>query len=322
MKVRLLVVLLLVVMLAGFAAAASHLPPGILKVQEYNTAFAAEFLQNISIAIAFLAGMVSLFSPCILPLFPAYFAVTFKEKRRITLATFSFFLGFTAIFVLMGLLATLTGEALVSVFSGINWLVPVAGIFLIIFGVVVFLGGGFSGFVKGRKTRSDTLGVFISGLVFAVGWTACIGPIISGVLLMAAAFRNYVTAAYLMFGYSLGIFVPLFLLSFFYDRFHVERIKWLYKEQTIKLGARFFRTTIPNIIAGVIFIVLGIVFIIFKGTWTINAFDMFSLRGYFYTLQDMFLQNSVLFSRLGMIALLVFAAMLAYYLVKEIRSGS
>lgn len=300
-------------------AYAIDLPPGLLKIQEYNANLAQEFLQNISFVIAFLAGMTSIFSPCILPLLPAYFAITFKEKKKITLATFIFFLGFALVFVLMGLLATLTGKSLISVFGSIGWLIPAVGIALVIFGIMIFLGKGFPGINVKRKSRNDAIGIFLAGAFFAVGWTACTGPIISGVLLMTATFGNYVTSSYLMFAYSLGIFVPLFILSFFYDKLRIDKVKWLNKETAIKIAGKKFHTSIPNIIAGILFIFLGIIFIFFKGTSIFNGLQMFGLKQYFYSWQNSIIGNVNMFNIIGIVIFSAFILVLGYFLVKEIR---
>src|SRR3989338_7839612 len=137
-----LLVLAVGIILLSSLVYAVELPTGLLKIQEYNTGLAQKFMQNVSFIIAFLAGITTILSPCILPLLPAYFAITFKEKKRITLATFIFFLGFALVFVLMGILATLTGKGLTSVFKNINWLIPSVGIVLVIFGTMIFLGKG------------------------------------------------------------------------------------------------------------------------------------------------------------------------------------
>ncbi len=316
---KLLMAVIVAVFLSSFAYAA-ELPPGLLKVQEHNAALAQKFLQNLSFVIAFLAGITSIFSPCILPLLPAYFAITFKEKKRITLATFIFFLGFALVFVLMGLLAALTGRSLALAFKEINWLIPAVGVMLVIFGIMIFLGKGFSGFIVKRRVRADAIGIFLSGIFFAIGWTACIGPIISGILLMTSAFGNYATASYLMFAYSLGIFVPLFLLSFFYDKVHLDKLKWMNKEAIIKIGNKKFYTSIPNIIAGVIFVFICLIFIIFKGTGVFNSFQMFGLRQFFYSWQNLFIENYRVFNIVGIIIFLVFIGLLAYFIVKEIRN--
>src|SRR3989338_4085048 len=317
---KLFVLIIGVIILSSLAYSLSNLPPGLLKVQEYNAGLAQKFVQNVSFVIAFLAGITSIFSPCILPLLPAYFAITFKERKRITLATLVFFLGFALTFILMGLLAVLTGMSMNAAFSGISWLIPAAGVILVIFGIMIFLGKGFPGFAVKRKLRTDAIGIFISGIFFAIGWTACIGPIIAGILLMTSAFGNYATASYLMFAYSLGIFVPLFLLSFFYDKVHLDKLKWLNKETVIKIKNKEFFTSIPNIIAGVLFMIIGAIFIFFKGTGVINGLQMFGLRQFFYSWQNLFIENYRIFNLIGTVVFLAFIGLLVYFIAKEMRS--
>ena len=319
-KTNKLLILIIGIIILSSLAYAAELPPGLLKIQEYNDAIAQKFLQNVSFIIAFLAGITTILSPCILPLLPAYFAITFKEKKKITLTTFIFFLGFALVFILMGLLAAFTGKALTSAFKNINWLVPAVGVALVIFGTMIFLGKGFPGFTSKRKMRNDAIGVFLSGTFFAIGWTACTGPILSGVLLMTSTFKNYATASYLMFAYSLGIFVPLFILSFFYDKIHLDKVKWLNKETAIKIANKKFDTSIPNIIAGALFVFIGLIFIIFKGTAVFNSLQMFGLRQFFYSWQNLFIENFRTFNAIGIVIFLVFVILLAYFIVKEVRA--
>src|SRR3989338_9439215 len=318
---KLFVLIIGVIILSSLAYSLSNLPPGLLKVQEYNAALAQEFLQNLSFVIAFLAGITTILSPCILPLLPVYFAITFKEKKKITLTTFIFFLGFALVFILMGLLAAFTGKALTSVFKNINLLVPAVGAALVIFGAITFLGKGFPGFTSKRKMRNDAIGVFLSGAFFAIGWTACTGPILSGVLIMSSVAHNYFTAFYLMLAYSLGIFVPLFILSFFYDKIGIDKLKWLNKEKIIKIKSREFHTSIPNIIAGTLFIILGLIFIIFKGTGLVfNSFQLFGLRQFFYSWQNLFIENFKFFNIVGLVVFVIFISLLGYFIVKEIKN--
>tara|TARA_Y100000310_G_C20600908_1_gene772965 strand:+ start:369 stop:1343 length:975 start_codon:yes stop_codon:yes gene_type:complete len=320
-KKPLLFIILISLLVLPLVFADSHLPEGILKAKEYNKNLAQDILIKVSLFIAFLAGMTSILSPCILPILPAYFAVTFKERRKITLATTFFFIGFTVIFILMGLLATLTGKTLITVFEGINWIIPIAGIFLIMLGVMTILGKGFAGFSVGKriKSKNDWKGLVAFGSVFALGWTACIGPILSGVLLMAATFQNYGTASLLMLFYALGIFFPFFVLSFFYDKLHLEKLPFFNKKINFNIGKNEFYATYPGIIAGLLFVLLGFVFIIFKGTWIINGLQMFGLRQNFYSWQNSFLDKAVMFNRLGTVILIMFVGLLIYFLRKEIK---
>lgn len=320
MKQKKLFVIFLLTFLAllPLVLATSNLPKALLVAEEYNKQQAELFLKNISFIIAFVAGMITILSPCILPLLPAYFAVTFKEKRRVTLYTFIFFLGFALIFISMGIAASYFGKSITDLFGNMPWLIWIAGGIFILLGIMTFLGKGFSGILLKNKSENDSIGVFLSGLVFAVGWSACIGPILAGVVLMASTFGNYFTAAYLMFFYSLGIFVPLFILSFFYDKIPLKSISRMNKP------VRVFNvsTTILNVIAAAMFILLGLTFIFFKGTSIINGFQMFGLKQYFYDWQRMMIASPEILSSLkifGWAFLGIFTLFLMYFLVKEIK---
>jgi len=299
-------------------ALAAEIPTSLIKLQEENQRAASEFLQNASIFVAFIAGITSILSPCILPLFPAYFAITFKQKKKITLATLVFFLGFSIMFMIMGLIATATGDALSTLFKERTWIIPFAGAMFIVLGFVTMLGGGFSGLVIRRKLNNDFIGLFLSGVFFAIGWSACTGPLLAGVLIMTATFQNYATALWLMFWYSLGIFVPLFLLSFFYDRSRLSKINWLNREVVVNIGKTFY-TSVSKIVAGVMFLIIGLFFMFFEGTSVINSFDMFGLRQYFYDLQNAALRNATTASYIGASVLVLFIFLLALVLIREAR---
>src|SRR3989344_9170762 len=109
---------------------ADNLPIGLLRIQEQNLKDANSFLQNVSFIIAFLAGILSILSPCILPLLPAFFSYTFKEKRNITKMTFIFFLGFSLIFVIFGVIASFLGTSLSLLQVDYKLIIFIAGIFL------------------------------------------------------------------------------------------------------------------------------------------------------------------------------------------------
>ncbi|MBI5389658.1 sulfite exporter TauE/SafE family protein [Candidatus Woesearchaeota archaeon] len=299
--------------------AATNLSVGLQKIQEYNNQLARTMLENVSLFIAFLAGITSLVSPCILPLLPAYFAVTFKERRRITFATSVFFLGFSIVFVAMGMFAAFAGKTLSMIFAG-SWIIPLAGVILVFFGGMVLLGKGFGGFVRQGKFGSGWWGVFVSGVLFAIGWTACTGPLLAGVLLMVGTFQNYMTGALLMFFYALGVFFPLFILSFFYDKFHLERMPWLQKKVYVRVGRKTLETTYPNLISGILFVLLGMVFILFGGTGVFNEYQLFDIKQYFYSWQNLFIAHPATFNIIGVIILALFILALAYVLFKQSKN--
>ena len=127
----------------------SYFPVLLLKkIQQYNQQQAVFYLQNLTFFVAFLGGMISVLLPCTLAILPAFFAYTFKEKKEITKMTLVFFAGFSLIFVILGIAASVLGQSLATLqVADTKALVFIGGIFLIIFGIMTGLGLGFN-FIK------------------------------------------------------------------------------------------------------------------------------------------------------------------------------
>ena len=103
-----------IVLLLLFSApifADSHLPIGLQKIEEHQRQQAQYYLQNISFLVAFIGGILSFLLPCTLAILPAFFAYTFREKKNITKMTSIFFLGFSLVFILFGILAAALGKS-------------------------------------------------------------------------------------------------------------------------------------------------------------------------------------------------------------------
>ena len=310
---KILLIFLLLLLVIPFAFSQLELPENIKKIQEYNKEYAQDFLGKISIPIVFIAGILSLLSPCILPILPAFFAYTFKEKKEISKMTSIFFLGFSLVFVAMGILGVIIGKAsLVLLQDNIGFLILIVGILLIAFGIMSILGKGFHGIVKQRRFRDDKLGVFVFGVFFALGWSACLGPVITGIILMISVIGNFFTGAYLMFFYSLGIFIPFFILSFFYDKYNLSKSRFIIGKEIIILDKKINST---NLLSGVLLIIIGIVFVIYRNTRIINGFDPFRIKNYFFEFQRLLLENTFLFNVIGIIAFVIFA----YFLLKFLK---
>ncbi|MBI4438326.1 cytochrome c biogenesis protein CcdA [Candidatus Woesearchaeota archaeon] len=236
-----------------------------------------EAVRNISFAIAFLAGVASLFSPCTIAVLPAFVSFAFKEKRDVAKITGVFFLGFSLSFVTLGILIAYLGKISYVFFQNTSTaLIQGIGFLLIAFGVMTFFGKGFRFLNFGIKPRHDFAGVFLFGAVFAVGWSACSGPIISGILTVAAAFNNYAYSALLLFFYSLGIMIPLFILALAYDRYNLAESR-LIKGYELKLTVfgRKLSVHSSSAFAGLLLIALGLLFLINKGTTNLTAADLF-----------------------------------------------
>jgi cytochrome c-type biogenesis protein len=310
-----------IIMAAGIGSAQLDLPPGVKAVKEYNQQYAMEFMQTISIPLVFLAGILSLLSPCILPLIPAFFSITFKEKKKITKMTLIFFLGFSIIFVLLGIAASVLGQSIVSLQGNMPLFIGIAGLGLIFFGILNFLGKGFSSvFKRHAKPGNDHSGVFLTGVFFAIGWTACLGPIIAGIMLIAAVVGNVLYATLLLFVYSLGIMAPLLVLSLFYDKINLGNNKWLRgKEIRFRVLGKPVITHTTEMLSGALLIGLGLIFVIFQGTGIINSTSPIGSSLLFNEFQRLLIESPIVSGIIGIaaLALLVVGIIVIYGFKKK-----
>lgn len=183
---------------------------------------------EISFIAALSAGLLSFFSPCILPLIPTYlsyllgdYAAAKKRNKNLSLIirSSSFIAGFTVIFILLGLSATFLGKFLI---RNQSLLTTVGGIIIIIFGL--HLTGIFEikYFYREKKFSlpaylKGNLRAFVMGIVLALGWTPCIGPILSSILIAAGSRGSIAEGGLLLFFYAVGLAVPFFLTALFMD---------------------------------------------------------------------------------------------------------
>ena len=187
---------------------------------------------DISLIGAFLAGIASLLSPCVLPLLPTYFAFLGGNSRsqmgkktssqRLLLRNSFFFLcGFTMVFVIMGASASFIGQLF---FSYQEILRKIGAVFMAIMGIQ--LTGFFTIPLLQQERRpllqytfSGPLGAFIFGAAVTIGWTPCIGPILASILLYASTEDMVNQGAALLFVYAMGFCLPFMLLAFLYNKF-------------------------------------------------------------------------------------------------------
>jgi len=276
------------------------------KIDAYNAQVAEKYLLTATIFIAFLAGILTLLSPCILPLIPVFFSYSFGTKKEITKMTLFFFAGSSLMFITIAMLAVFVGTASIIMFQlqSLTLYTRIIGILLIVVGILGVLGIGFKGINLNLNTKKTAGGVFAYGALFAVGWTACIGPILSGVILMASVFQNYWLAALLIFFYSFGVFLPLIIISVFWDKRHLEKAKWLKGRMfTYRLNGRKRTVHSSSLISGAFFIIIGAVFAWSAGTGFINGTDFFGTKMLFYEWQPLLLENAKLFNIIGAVVL-------------------
>lgn len=188
-------------------------------------------LGDITIWGAFVAGLVSFVSPCVLPIVPPYLAfltgltmdeLTSEDRdgaaaRRVALSALAFVLGFSTVFVLLGASASVLGGLLTRYLDTLS---IVAGIVILLFGLH-FLGVFRVGLlyrearVQVRRKPPGLVGSYVVGLAFAFGWTPCVGPVLAAILFVAGAEQTAARGALLLFAYSLGIGLPFLLAAVF-----------------------------------------------------------------------------------------------------------
>lgn len=222
-------------------------------------------MQNVGILTAFVFGLLSFISPCVLPIVPGYISfisgVSLDEMkgvdqnkstiRSIILNSIFFIGGFTLIFILLGATATTLGKTFNEYYSLISKL---AGVVIIVFGL--HMAGVFrlsflnyeKRFHVGQK-KLGMFGSFVVGNAFAFGWTPCIGPVLAAILVLASQQDTVYKGIALLTSYSLGLGIPFFLtglsINIFFTMF--DKVK------------KYFHAI--EIAGGVMLIVLGILII-------------------------------------------------------------
>ncbi len=224
-----------------------------------------QFSLSVTYAGAFIAGILSFLSPCVLPLIPGYISFisgasikeltgpeTVKEARKKAVLNSVFFvIGFSAVFISLGASATTIGRLITEYKRPLS---IIAGIVIIVLGLhmtsIIKIPVLYS--EKRLQVSSKPLnvfGAFIVGLAFAFGWTPCIGPILAGILAVAAAQETLGRGMALLSFYSLGLGIPFILTAF-----------------SISLFFSFFNKikrsiNIIELIAGGLLIVIGLLMI-------------------------------------------------------------
>lgn len=187
---------------------------------------------EISFGGAFLAGLLSFLSPCVLPMVPFYLsymaglsvrelkeggAVAPGAQRRLVLQAMAFAIGVTTIFVLLGLGATALGRVFLQWRDVLSW---VAGGVLVLFGLH-FLGVLRIGLLY-REARVQTeskpttlFGAYVMGLAFGFGWTPCVGPALAAILMVASGMGDLWRGGLLLLIYGAGMTLPFVVAAFF-----------------------------------------------------------------------------------------------------------
>ena len=180
---------------------------------------------SVSFAVAFLAGLLSFLSPCVLPLVPSYLGfvtgMSLEEmteapsRRAVLVPALLFVAGFSLVFLVMGASATLLGQLLLRYQA---WVSRIGGILIIIFGLHLLGILRIMPFLRERRFQlsnkpAGILGAGLAGVVFGAGWTPCIGPVLGTLLTYASARAQLGTGMVLLASYSVGLALPFILAA-------------------------------------------------------------------------------------------------------------
>lgn len=222
------------------------------------------FTQTVSFPAAFVAGLLSFFSPCVLPLIPAYFTFitgfSIEElteeynseiRKKVFLSTFLFVLGFSLVFILMGASASYLGglmytyKKLIRIIGGI--LIIILGIHLT--GLIRIPGLDFEKRINLEKKPLHFFGTLIIGMAFGAGWSPCIGPLLGSILIIAGSQETVWQGVMLLGIYSAGLATPFIIISIFINFLLIF----------IKKASKVLKYV--NVVAGVVLIVVGLILV-------------------------------------------------------------
>lgn len=216
-----------------------------------------ELLVGTSLVAAFIAGLAALFAPCcITVLLPSYFASIFRQKEKVFLMTFIFFLGIATVFLPLGLGVAALG-AFLSQYH--NSIFAVGGLFLLAMGLTQLSGKHFSlpftvhpKLKDGRVVSIYSLGIF-SGIA-----TTCCAPVLAGVLALAALPGSIFWGGAYTLSYVLGMTVPLFIIASFIDKTEItKKFTSIRKPFGYEVAGRKVVVTLAEAVSGVTFLAMG-----------------------------------------------------------------
>ncbi|MCL5977773.1 MAG: cytochrome c biogenesis protein CcdA [Nitrospirae bacterium] len=228
-------------------------------------------MENVSLLMAFGGGLLSFFSPCVLPVIPSYVSyitgISFEDLtgeqdkgriRKVTLKnSLSFIAGFSLIFILLGASSSFLGSILSDYQDTVR---KIGGVLIVVMGLYIagILKIGF--LMQDKRLHlqnkpAGLLGSFFVGTAFAAGWTPCIGPILGSILLYASTANSVTSGIELLTAYALGLGIPFLITSL-----AINTALSYFKKIN-----RYMR--VVSVVSGLFLVVVGI--LLFTGTFNV-----------------------------------------------------
>ncbi|MDA8214960.1 MAG: cytochrome c biogenesis protein CcdA [Nitrospiraceae bacterium] len=228
-------------------------------------------MENVSLLMAFGGGLLSFFSPCVLPVIPSYVSyitgISFEDLtgeqdkgriRKVTLKnSLSFIAGFSLIFILLGASSSFLGSILSDYQDTVR---KIGGVLIVVMGLYIagILKIGF--LMQDKRLHlqnkpAGLLGSFFVGTAFAAGWTPCIGPVLGSILLYASTANSVTSGIELLTAYALGLGIPFLITSL-----AINTALSYFKKIN-----RYMR--VVSVVSGLFLVVVGI--LLFTGTFNV-----------------------------------------------------
>lgn len=223
---------------------------------------------EVSLIAAFFGGFLSFLAPCGAIILPSFLLYSFKERKNLLKASFIFWMGFLLIFIPLGMGISFLIRPLIVYRQEFIW---TAGLILIFLGILSFFGKGLSvpslGFIKLKRGGRDVISLLFLGITFSFALIGCFAPVLGSIITLASVTPTSIHAFLLLFVYSIGLIFPLFILAFFADKYNFAQSKIIQgKIFKVRFGNKKLKIHSTNLVTAIIFIGMGIFFIMSKGT--------------------------------------------------------